>query len=196
VQPESTPVEPASGPEAAILAAVERGDRRGAVDALMRLYGGETYRFCVSMLGDRALADDVHQTVFVDAYQALVSFAGRATLRAWLYGIARHRCLDAAKARRRWFARFTSAPAAVEAEADPGPSADGVLEDRRRSDSLQRCLKALPPHVRVAVLLRYEDDLSYEEIGRMSRERAPAVQARVARALPVLRRCLAERRAA
>jgi DNA-directed RNA polymerase specialized sigma24 family protein len=48
----------------------------------------------------------------------------------------------------------------------------------------------------VAVLLRYEEGLSYEEIGRMSRERPPTVQARVARALPVLRRCLDERRAA
>jgi RNA polymerase sigma factor (sigma-70 family) len=176
-----------------MVAAVAAGDRRGALAALMRVYGGETYRFCLSMLGDRALADDVHQTVFVDAYEGLGSFAGKGTLRAWLYGIARHRCLDAVKARRRWWRRFGEAFDTGDTEPDPHQGADGALEQRRRSASLQRCLQELPLHIRVAVLLRYEEELSYQEIGRMSRERPPTVQARVARALPILRRCLAGR---
>ncbi len=55
---------------------------------------------------------------------------------------------------------------------------------------LRQCLQALDTGVRVAVLLRYEEGLAYEEIARMSRELAATIQARVARALPRLRECL------
>jgi DNA-directed RNA polymerase specialized sigma24 family protein len=64
------------------------------------------------------------------------------------------------------------------------------LAERDRNEALRRCLGELSPHVRTAVLLRFQEGFSYEEMARAVRERAPALQARVARALPVLRRCL------
>jgi RNA polymerase sigma-70 factor (ECF subfamily) len=169
-------------------------ERRTLLAALMREHGNEIYRFCFSMLGDRALADDVHQSVFVDAFEALARLADRSKARAWLYGIARHRCLDAAKARRRWNWRFVLSPDAGEREADhQADESSDLTTDAPRLSALLACVRGLPPHVRAAVLLRYEEDLPYEEIARMSRERAATLQMRVARGLVSLRTCIAKK---
>jgi RNA polymerase sigma factor (sigma-70 family) len=168
----------------------------------MQVHGAEIHRFCASMLDDVSLADDVHQAVFVQAYEGLASFRHEGSYRSWLFGIARHRCLDAVKARRRWRWRFVLGKddadqvAATSATVDPVPALEHTAETDRRTDALRACLHTLAPHVRVAVLLRYEQGLPYEEIARLSRERAATIQTRVARALPVLRDCVVGKGAA
>jgi RNA polymerase sigma-70 factor (ECF subfamily) len=178
--------------ETAALAALRAGDRRGALTILMRAHGHGIHRFCRASLQDAALADDIHQAVFVAAYEDLPTFEGRSSLQTWLYGIARHRCLDALKSRRRFGLRFLfggAPPEEPDASPEPGEAIDGL----QRGSALSSCLKQLQPHVRMAVLLRYGEGLSCEEIARASRERANTVQARVARALVALRRCLESR---
>jgi RNA polymerase sigma-70 factor (ECF subfamily) len=171
-----------------VLAAMEGGDRRRALALLMDAYGTAVYRFCRAALGDPAAADDALQTVFLEAYESLPRFARRSTLLTWLLGIARHRCLDAAKARQRWRLRFFGGSAAAAGEpADPDPGAEQALAERARSSFVLDCLKQLPAEVRMAVILRCQEGLSYEDMSRMSRERAGTLQARVSRALPVLR---------
>lgn len=176
-------------PEAEALEALGRKDRRRALTVLMQGYGDDLYRHCRHVLGDDDLAADVHQTVFVHAYRDLFKFAGRSTLRTWLYGIARHRCLDAIKAKRRRRRRFVITEQLPEL-ADPRPRVDQRLEACGGATALARALRGLKPKVRIAVLLRYHDGLSYEEMAEVCGERAPTLQARVARALPVLRRAL------
>jgi RNA polymerase sigma factor (sigma-70 family) len=157
---------------------------------MMRDHGDEILRFCVSMLHDQAAAEDVRQTIFVEAWQGLDSYSGQGSLRGWLFGIARHRCLDAAKSGRRRSWRFWLAPDAGADQADGASDPGGDLDQQQRVAALRDCLRRLPAGIRVLVLLRYEEGLPYEEIARMSRERAPTVQARVARALPQLRECV------
>jgi RNA polymerase sigma factor (sigma-70 family) len=159
----------------------------------MRSHGHEILRFCISMLGDAAAAEDARQTIFVQAWEDLPRYQGRGNLRGWLFGIARHRCLDAAKSRRRRGQRYPLEARAGRDQADDRPGADGQLDQPRRTALLRQCLQALDTGIRVAVLLRYEEGLPYEEIARMSQEQAGAVQARVARALPRLRECLESR---
>jgi RNA polymerase sigma factor (sigma-70 family) len=169
--------------------AVARGDREGALAILLRTYGSPLYRFCLQMVADPDLAQDVHQTTFIQAFEGLAGFGGRASFRAWLYAIARHRCLDALKIARRREKRFALTGELPE-KPRPGEEADVRLSEKDRNAALRRCLRELAPHVRTAVLLRFQESLSYEQIARICRERAPTLQARVARALPVLRRCL------
>jgi RNA polymerase sigma-70 factor, ECF subfamily len=180
-----------SDPEEMALAALDRGDVREAITILMQEYGDELYRHCRQVLGDADLADDVHQTVFVEAYRDLGAFARRSSLRTWLFGIARHRCLDAlrlfARVRRR-FVRAEPLPERADARPDPAE----LVSQSKRAAALEGALARLPAKVRIAVLLRYREGLSFEEIAAMSGERAPTVQARVARALPRLRRALGE----
>lgn len=175
--------------ETVILASLKRGDRDAALRLLMRDYGKPVYRYCRQMLGDGDLADEAHQMTFVQAYEGLARFAGRSSLRTWLFGIAHHRCLDLLKTSRRRERRFQLTGELPERPA-PVETAEERLTARSRVQALARCLRELAPHVRAAVLLRFQQGVTYEEMSILERERPATLQARVARALPVLRRCL------
>lgn len=179
--------------EGEVLRALDRSDRDRALSLLMQGYGKPVYRYCRRMLVDTELTDDVHQMVFVQAYEGLRSFGRRSSLRTWLFGIAHHRCLDALKTGRRRQRRF-SLMADLPEEPVPGATVEERLAERSRAWGLSRCLQALAPRIREAVLLRYQQEITYEEMARLTGERPATLQARVARALPVLRRCLEAQR--
>jgi RNA polymerase sigma-70 factor (ECF subfamily) len=161
------------------------GDTRAALHRLMQRHGRAVYRYCRIALGDAVLADDVHQQVFIEAFRDLPGFARRSSVRTWLLGIARHRVLDAAKCRRRARAHLD-----VDAGADlpdPGPSARDGLDAAELQAALVTCLAALGEPVRTAVLLRYQQGLTYEEMAEICGEKSGTLQARVSRALRKLR---------
>lgn len=186
---------PSPSAEEAALEALERGDREGALTLLMAAFGTALYRFCRQMVVDPDLAADVHQTTFVQAFEGFDRFQPGTSLKAWLFGIARHRCLDAVKTERRRRARFEATDELPEppAGAAGAPTAETRLAARHLASALARCLGELAPAIRSAVLLRFQDGLSYPEMETVCRERPATLQARVARALPVLRRCLEQR---
>jgi RNA polymerase sigma-70 factor (ECF subfamily) len=185
--------------DASVLAAVDRGELEVALRLLMKAHGVAIYRYCASRLGaDRA--DDVHQTVFIEAHRDLERFERRSTLRTWLFGIANHRCLDHIKTRGRHDRKFeaTEDPGASDPSDDPSPFEQVSRDQLRRL--LATCLDGLTDATRVAVLLRYRDGFQYEEIARINvegagiaEEKPGTLQQRVARALPVLRKCLERR---
>lgn len=178
-----------SSVEEAAAKALRRGDRRETLALLMEAYGAAIYRYCLRQLGHPQAAEDALQTTFLQAYQSLTDFSGRSSLRAWLYGIARNRCLDAAKAEARRRRRFEAANEEVEAV-----QSDSDAEKRAMSSSLARllakCLEKLSGEVREAVRLRFQDELTYPEMAGILGLQPAALQARVARALPTLRACL------
>lgn len=186
------PPRPPQDAESSALARLEGADLEGALEVLMTAYGKALYRYCLHQLGDGDLADEVHQTVFVQAFDALPGFRRGSTFRTWLYGIARHRCLDAAKIRRRRERRFHLTDRLPEAPS-PAPGPEERLSGHRRKGALAECLARLAPRVRDSVLLRFQQELSYVEMSALAGERAPTLQARVVRALPALRRCLEEK---
>jgi RNA polymerase sigma-70 factor (ECF subfamily) len=177
-------------PERDARAALDEGDRRGALTIAMQAFGADVYRHCLAVLGGRReLADEVHQSVFVQAFRDLDRFSGHGSLRTWLYAIARHRCLDALKLRRRLLARVVAVARLPDAAAAE-PAADEALALEARRRALAVCLARLAPAVRIAVLLRYQEGMSYEEMARVCGARPATLQARVARALPRLREWL------
>ena len=93
----TTSVEGISDPEAEALEALENGAPKRALSVLMQAYGTAVYRFCRQQVADPELAEEAHQMTFVQAYEGLDRFSRRSSLRTWLFSIARHRCLDAAK---------------------------------------------------------------------------------------------------
>jgi RNA polymerase sigma-70 factor (ECF subfamily) len=151
----------------------------------MREYGAAVYRYCHRMVGGQ-LADDVHQLTFVSAYESFDGLRQASSARAWLFGVARHRCLDALRRRRR---RDRAVDEGSEPAADVSPI------DRRLGarDVLEKCFHLLEPSVREAVILRYQEGYSYLEMSALCGEEPATLQMRVARALPLLRRCIENR---
>ncbi len=185
---------PATFEEDEVDAALSRGDRQQAFTLLMTLYGDAVYRYALATTGDAQLAEEVRQQVFVEVYRDLPGFGGRAPVRGWLFAIVRHRCLDATKAFRRWGLRYKN-----ELPGDPELIAGLVVDQTDLMDQLdrhrlarvvERCLSTLAPAAREAVLLRYQQELSYDEAAEATGERPGTLQQRVARALPVLRKCV------
>lgn len=190
---EAAPTEAAAPPDGDVLALIARGDTRPALEALMARYGGSVHRYCRQMLRDEALVDDVHQQVFVQAFRDLPRFEQRSALRTWLFGIARHRCLDAIKIQGRRDRRFLLDDEPGATDAAPGPSPLDQLSTAELAGALERCLDELAPATKSAVLLRYREGLAFDELAHQLAEKPGTIQARVARALPVLRKCLERR---
>ena len=169
-------------------AALSRGDRRRAFSLLMTRYGDQVLRYAVAVTGDVEQAEEVRQQVFVEVYRDLPTFASRAPVRGWLFAIVRHRCLDTTKGLRRWGLRYKN-ERTPESEIDDARPGDQI-DVRRMAKMLEYCLTKLAPAAREAVLLRYQQELSYDEAAVVTGERPGTLQQRVARALPKLRQCV------
>jgi RNA polymerase sigma-70 factor (ECF subfamily) len=157
---------------------------------MMKLHEEAVFAYCVRMLRDRVLAEDVAQEVFTEAYRDLDRYRGRPSLRAWLIGIARHRCGGAFKARNRHHARIALDPEALVDHVDPAAAPSHRLDHERWAAALEDCLNQLPIDVREAVMLRFLGDMTYDEMAAMLGKEPHTLAVRVGRALPLLRRYL------
>ena len=169
-------------------AALAAGDKHRALKLLMARHGDGVYRYAMAMTHDRNLAEEVRQQVFVEVYRDLGDLSAAPSLPYWIFGIARHRCLDAVNARTRWNQRYKNEPPEEPELYDGDP--DRELDRSRLARILETCLAKLAPAARDAVVLRYQQELSYDEAARLAGELPGTLQRRVARALPVLRRCV------
>jgi RNA polymerase sigma-70 factor (ECF subfamily) len=177
--------------DADVLALLDLDDTAGAVRRLMARHGAAVYRYCRGALRDVSLADDVHQQIFIEAYRDLPRFRRHSTVRVWLFAIARHRVLDAVKKGRhtqRWVedSAFTDTP-------DPRPSPAELLHDARLREALAASLDELPADTRTAVLLHYQQGFTFAEMAEICRAHPGTLCARVARALPLLRKRIESR---
>lgn len=132
----------------------------GEETAFLQLYRrnqGRVYRFALQMAGSAAVAEDVVQEVFLALMREGRKYdPRRGTLRAYLYGIARHKLARAMRRSRE----------ASEIPGEPASSADGPLEAAARKEEIravQRAVLALPAHYREAVVLCDLHEASYEE---------------------------------
>jgi RNA polymerase sigma-70 factor (ECF subfamily) len=174
------------------LRAWSQRDRRTVVAELMREHGDVVFGFCLRLVRVRALADDLLQQVFLQAYRDLDQFEGRSSPRAWLIGIASHRCLDALRAQQRR-STVIDDDQAIFALEDRAPGPDERVDRMRLSAALEGCLQRLSAALRATVLLRFQTGATYEELAVSLAATADTLQMRVARALPILRRCLEQK---
>jgi RNA polymerase sigma-70 factor (ECF subfamily) len=150
-----------SDPEisAHIIEACRRGDR-DAFRALYEAYKDKVYSIALYFHhGDAVAASDATQQVFLKLLNGISQFRGEAGFSTWLYRMVVNTCLDGA--------RRVKSRADLDLERVPG---SGSQEDdavrAQVASSVQSAVSALPPKFRVAVLLRYFDDLSYDEMAR------------------------------
>ena len=168
--------------------ALAAGDHGLAIEILLAEHGDYIYGYCRRLLGNPIEAEDVAQTVFTQALQDLGSLTDVHAAQAWLRGIARHRCLDRLRARRRDFQiinhddlRLLIDRQSVVGHADRDPRVERALDE---------CMDCLDARSRQLLVLRYHDGLSFEEISRLTSDTPGALRVRLTRALPALRRCL------
>jgi len=167
-----------------------RADRATAVAQLMDTHSDAVFGFCMRMMRVRAVAEDVAQQVLLEACRDLDRFEGRSPPRTWLLGIANHRCLDAIKSQDRRSKHVESNEQAMLTYEDPGTGPIEHIARAQLNAALEECLASLSPEVRATVLLRFRSGDTYDELAGSLDATPDALQARVSRALPALRRCL------
>ncbi len=131
-----------------------------ALEALYRSSRDDVYAYALSLLRDRAAAEDVTAVAFERAYRRRASFdAQRGVQRAWLFGIARNAALDELRRRRRQ-ASLVVEPAEVETQADVDDDGEVLL----RRTAVRAALSQLPARDRELIALKFHVGLNHAEI--------------------------------
>ena len=141
-----------------------RSGERDAFRALYDWYKDRVYSIALYFFhGDHTLAGDVTQEVFLKLMTNIGQFRGDAEFSTWLYRLVVNACMDTA--RRRSVAAVVSSQASVDAFAGPGTQEEDYAREQM-GESVRAAVSALPPKFRIAVLLRYFEDLSYEQMAK------------------------------
>jgi RNA polymerase sigma-70 factor (ECF subfamily) len=176
------------GPTDAEIVAQVRGGDADAFRLLVARHYTPLLRYAARMLGNRADAEETVQDTFVRAFRSLRRYDTNRPVDAWLWGILVNRCRTAGARRRR----------REQLEADAHAAAADALLDLNESrlhdprPELQRALDALPAAHREALLLKYLDDRTYEEMNALTGAGVSALKMRVKRAREQLEELLRE----
>lgn len=168
--------------------------KAGDIEAFERLvdrHYARCLRFARNLLRDHRDAEEAVQDTFIRAYRALGGYEERERFEGWLYRILVNRCRTAASRSQRERGRVvfdTTALALV-------PAAQ-VERDHALREEIDRALARLSTDQREAFLLRYVEDLSYEEMAAVTGDGVSALKMRVKRACDRLRGLLGEVRCA
>ncbi|NAZ85568.1 sigma-70 family RNA polymerase sigma factor [Kineococcus sp. T90] len=144
------------------------GDK-DAFSQLVERHGPSLHRYAYGLLGDAQDAEDCLQEVVLSAWRAFPSFRGDASVRTWLYVLARHQVHKQRAARAVAPAGGGRPPLDVDEVAEqvrdtrPGPGEENV--EAALLAALEAALRLLPERQRTAWVLREVEGLSYAEIG-------------------------------
>ena len=145
-------------PDPGVLRKAQRGDER-AFSLILRAYEGPVFNYVLRLVGDRALAEDLTQEVFIRVFQGLPRFSLRSKFTTWLFQVTKNRVLDELRASER-------RPRALVALDDIAPLEvlDAPVERLEEIDTLWRAVENLNVDLKMALLLRDVVGLSYTEI--------------------------------
>ena len=167
-----------------------------AFETLVQRYSTPLFNFICRFLGDYDQACDISQQVFLQLYLSLPTLRTGDPLKAWLFQVARNRCLDELRRKHAiYFSELESANdedelSPLAAMPDTGPLPEELAEHHDLQECLQRAIEALPPKFRSVVLLRYASQLSFSEIGQVLAMPEATAKTYFQRAKPLLRAAL------
>lgn len=157
------------------------GNQAAFADLVTR-YQTAVYNMAYRMLGDPTEAEDAAQEVFVRAWNQLHTFQIDRRFSTWLLSIASHHCIDLLR-RRKPSAPLDDVALYVQSD-DPQP--EELALQAEQSEMVQRLLNTLPDKYRSVTVLRYYNDLSYDEIARTTGLTESAVKTQLHRARKML----------
>ena len=168
------------------LVAQTRAGTRMAFDELMRRHERMVYRICFSYTRDPEEAMDVTQEVFLRAYDRLGTFRGSGTFRSWVLRITHRANLSRLRARRPEFSK----PLAEDSPPAVPANQERDLLGGERSRRLAEAMMELKPKQRLAVSLRYYEELPIREIAAVLESSEGTTRNLLCRSLQKLRQQL------
>ncbi len=178
------------------------GDER-AFEILVERYNALLANWVYRILRNRNQVDDVLQHVFLQLFLSLATLHADKSLKAWLFRVARNRCVD--ELRRMRPISFSELIASDDFEdefvpfefiPDSSPLPDEIAERHDLQQRILRAIQLLPSKLRPVVFLRYTSQRSFSEIGQMLNIPEATAKTYFNRAKPFLRTALVERQVA
>jgi RNA polymerase sigma-70 factor, ECF subfamily len=145
-------------PDFGVLRKAQRGDER-AFSLIVRAYEVPVFNYVTRLVGDRALAEDLTQEVFIRVFQGLPKFSLRSKFTTWLFQVTKNRVLDELRANE----RRPRALVAID-DAPPLEVVDAPFEQVETIAALWVAVEGLNTDLKMALLLRDVVGLSYNEI--------------------------------
>jgi len=153
-----------------------------AFDEIMVRYERQIYRVCYRFVDNREDAMDLAQEVFIKAFEHLSTFRRESSLKTWLYRIAMNHCINHVKKHSQEFVEITEYTGSVHS------NVQHQLEEREQREHFRRLVKMLPPKQKAILELRINEQLSYDEIAKVSGRSVSTIKASVFFALEKLRK--------
>ncbi len=145
-------------PEFGILRKAQRGDER-AFSLIVRAYEVPVFNYVMRLVGDRSLAEDLTQEVFLRVFQGLPRFSLRSKFTTWLFQVTKNRVLDELRASERRPRHLVALEDAPHLEV-----LDTPFERLEAIDAVWRAVENLPVDLKMALLLRDIVGMAYTEI--------------------------------
>ena len=145
-------------PDPGVLRKAQRGDER-AFTLIVRAYEQPVFNYVLRLVGDRSLAEDLTQEIFLRVFQGLPGFSLRSRFTTWLFQVTKNRVLDELRALER-------RPRSVVTLDDIPPLevVDQPFERTETIDAVWRAIESLNVDLKMALLLRDVVGLAYTEI--------------------------------
>ena len=182
-------VGPPSASDEALLSALRDGDL-AAFDELYRRWARRLYGYVLRHVGDAAVADDLFQDVFMGVLRDRSYDPARGRFSAWLFALARNRCLDWRRADQRRARRSADLPDELPVQALPDIDPEETLARDREGKSVRAAIAGLPDGQRQLLILKQVGGLTYREIGEMHGIPEGTVKSRLHAAVSAFRRSL------
>jgi RNA polymerase sigma-70 factor (ECF subfamily) len=162
----------------------QRGDK-AAFEAIVAEFQTSIFNYILRAVGDRALAEDLTQDVFMRVYQKLPRFSFRSKFTTWLFQVAKNRVVDEFRSRER-------RPPAEELEYDTLRAADPLPEQSATIDAIWRAVERLPLDLRMSLLLRDVSGFAYDEIADITEATLSTVKWRIYQARELVAQSVAD----
>jgi len=153
-------------------------------DELVVEYQDKIYNLCYRFMGNHHDANDCAQDTFVKAFKSLKTFRGDAAISTWLYRIAVNTCKNKLSSLAYRFRKLTVAPVEIK---DDSQSPEVQFEKDEKGRLIQKAIDSLPNDHKTVVVLRDVEELSYEEIAKVTGYNIGTVKSKLARARGRLR---------
>jgi RNA polymerase sigma-70 factor (ECF subfamily) len=160
--------------ERRLIEACQGGDRE-AFRELFEAHKDRVWTVALRFIGDESAARDVTQQVFLKLFTSIVGFRHESNFKTWLYRMVANECMDEFRKRRRLISLDFFRPASgAERDEDCGgvemkdwrqePLQEERLAQLEVSEAVLAALAQLKPKLRMAIVLKYFEDLSYEQM--------------------------------
>jgi RNA polymerase sigma-70 factor, ECF subfamily len=145
---------------------------------IVRQHQSMVFSICLHFLADRSVAEELAQDVFLQLYRNLSTLKSEDHVKFWLRKVTAHRCID--------YQRSRSVPQ-ISLEDAPEPAAPAYSTDPFLERKVHQFVATLADKPRMVVILRYQEDMSPEDIAEALAMPVATVKSHLQRSLALLR---------